>query len=250
MAVEEDLSLELGTFPGASPSVTPQARASTRDITRARIPPRQEVRRSLPARLSTQLRERTRVEHSNVERSFALDRRLVDRETYGALLTTLRSFYAPVEDALCALTGWDRLTPAIDIGSRRRASLLDEDLGRLGVVATAADLGGTPAPAHELPELDRLALAGGLGCLYVLEGSALGGRIVARRARAALGGQLPVAFFSSAGRADPGADWRSLQASLDAFGSLHGAAAGRQAVAAARQTFASLGASLELEATR
>ena len=240
--------LVLGTFPSMSDDMAPRAGGSLCDVTPARVSHRLEIRRALPLRLSAQLRERTRQAHRKVERSFALDLRLVDREAYGALLTTLRSFYAPAEDALCALTGWDRLTPAIDIESRRRAALLDEDLGRLGVVAAAAELGGAPAPAREPRELDRLA--GGLGCLYVLEGSALGGRIVARRARAALGEQLPVAFFSGAGRADPGAAWHSLQASIDAFGALYGDAAGRRAVAVARQTFASLGTLLDLEAVR
>ena len=243
----------LGTFLSMSAVIASRAGAASRDVTGARASRRLEIGRPLPHLLSTQLRERTRPAHRRVERSFALDLRLVDQNTYGALLLTLRGFYAPAEEALCALTGWDRLTPAIDIDSRRRAALLDEDLGRLEVAAAATEIAGAPATTREAPERELRepdGLAGGLGCLYVLEGSALGGRIVARRARVALGAQLPVAFFSGAGRADLGADWRALQAAIDAFGTDHGEADARRTVAAARHTFASLGAALDRAAAQ
>jgi heme oxygenase len=79
-----------------------------------------------------------------------------------------------------------------------------------------------------------------MGALYVLAGSALGGRVIARRARALLGPDLPVAFFDSAGRLDSQQHWRALQASLDAFGDTAGATSREQSVAAARQTFRAL----------
>lgn len=83
----------------------------------------------------------------------------------------------------------------------------------------------------------------------MLDGSALGGRIVARRARQALGEDVPVAFLASAGRVDLGADWRALQAALDAFGA-NDAPARHAAVAAARDAFDTLGAWLKQEAPR
>ena len=99
---------------------------------------------------------------------------------------------------------------------------------------------------ESIPDLLPLAsLASGLGCLYVLEGSTLGGRIIARRARAALGDELPVTFFTSANRLDPGAEWRTFQAALDAWWSSADEHAGGEVVAAANQTFRALQARLD-----
>jgi len=195
------------------------------------------------ADLSAQLRTRTRRAHLAVEAAFALDARLTDPLAYGALLARLRGYFAKVEDALATVTGWDELLPPLDIGSRRRTPLLDADLRQLGIdVPRVPEQYGGPGIEPLAPD----SLARGLGCLYVLEGSALGGRIVSRRAQAALGEQLPVAFFSSAGRGDLGGQWRELKAALNAFQAQHGSAAGQQVVAAAYATFASLTAWLDV----
>ena len=188
-----------------------------------------------PPSTSTLLRAGTREAHAAGEAAFALSSRLTSRAAYAELLLNLEGFYGPLEAALAAVPGWYQLTPALDVRARGRAALLGDDLRHLGIVAGERPVAPTPA----LP-----SLAHGLGCLYVLEGSALGGRIVARRARHILGDNLPVAFFSSEGRDDLGADWRALQASLDAFG------AGRPveqqaAVTCARATFTALSAWLE-----
>lgn len=193
-------------------------------------------------RLSVMLRDQTRAAHLTAESALDLDRWLVDRRSYGALLLALRSFYAPTEHALAALAGWDGLRPVIDIGSRRRVALLDDDLRRLGVTVPGGAVFSTEPRVLQ-------GLSSGLGCLYVLEGSALGGRVIARRAQAALGAGLPVAFFSSVSRPDPGGDWRALQAALDAFSPVHpDAADGRtrddEVIRAARRTFASFAAAM------
>jgi heme oxygenase len=187
------------------------------------------------AGLSAQLRDETRADHVAVEAAFALESRLGGHESYGALLLALRGFYRPVEAALGAVAGWGDLNPAVDIASRRRADLLDDDLNALRI---KIPVGPVDPPA---PDLVLDSVAQGLGCIYVLEGSALGGQIVARRARAALGERLPVAFFSSAGRESLHADWRLLQGALDGFWLSHGPGLSLEVVASARQTFAALG---------
>ncbi len=204
-------------------------------------PPRRQHRAPRPpdaaaSGLSAQLREQTRAAHVAAEAAFALEARLVTREAYADLLVALRGFYAPVEAALVTVEGWERLTPPLEVGARCRAAWIDEDLARLGRDVRA------PASAPTPPVTG--SLAGALGCLYVLEGSALGGRVIARQARRALGEDLPVAFFSSAGRADLGADWRALQTALDTFGAEHPSARGA-VVAAAEHTFRALTAWLE-----
>jgi diguanylate cyclase (GGDEF)-like protein len=190
--------------------------------------------------LSAQLRARTRVAHQAVEGALALDQALADRRAYGHLLAALRGFYAPLEVALENVTGWDDLTPPIDLRRRRRAALLDDDVRRLGVQGRedATQRVGTDRPA-DLAAIGTLAA--GLGCLYVLEGSALGGRIVAQRARAELGQDLPVSFFASTARADLSGDWRALRAALDAFGASRGRIAAEETTDAALRTFAALG---------
>ena len=199
--------------------------------------PRAGRAESFAESFSASLRLQTAEQHLAVEAAFALPAQLADRASYAALLGLLRGFYAPLETALGALTGWDRLTPPIDLAARQRARLIDDDLRALGLGAPPTQ--PTRQPVH-WPELDSLAQ--GLGCLYVLEGSALGGRIVARQARAALGADLPVAFFTSAGREHLGADWRALQAALDTV--VDGSFA-QEVVTAARQTFTAFGHHLD-----
>lgn len=188
--------------------------------------------------LSAQLRDQTRDEHAAAEDAFALDVRLASFAAYGTLLVTLRRLYAPLEQALGVVTGWDRLTPSIDPGSRRRTALIDVDLGALGISPLP-----TVRPRATLPRLTSFSRA--LGCLYVLEGSTLGGRIVARRARVALGPQCPVAFFSCANSDHLGDDWRALQAALDAFGR-SAPAVSTEVIGAARETFAAMRRGLDL----
>jgi heme oxygenase len=195
---------------------------------------------SPPVSLSVELRERTRDDHVVAEAAFDLNARLADLAAYKGLLMVLRDFYGAAETALGAVTGWEQLTPPVDVRSRWRASLLDDDLRRLGVAATAR-------PPDSRPFSPTLSsLAGALGCLYVLEGSTLGGQIVARRARAALGEQLPVAFFSGPGPNAVRLKWRQLSAALDAFGSLQGGPGmTEEAIVVARGTFAALAGRLD-----
>jgi heme oxygenase len=189
--------------------------------------------------LSALLRDRTRRAHAAVEVSFSLEARLASFAAYGALLIALRELYSGMELRLRAVAGWDRLSPAVDIESRCRTALLDDDLLRMGLFVQSA---GAQA-SLPLPQLDSMGEA--LGCLYVLEGSVLGGRIVSHRACLALGNQLPVTFFSSENRKNGMEDWRSFQASLDNFGYGHEQVVANVVVAGALETFAAMGVWLE-----
>lgn len=198
-------------------------------------------RRTTPItlRLSRRLREGTREAHVRAESRFALDSRLLDRAAYRDLLLLLRSYYRPLEATLVKVDGWELLEPAIDPGRYRRAGLIDEDLKRL---PEAAALAPHDEDHPRLPELPSLARA--LGCLYVLGGSALGGRIVAAEARRRLPGCVPVAFLSSRGHS-LGEDWRTLQAALDRFGAHSGRAAVHETMGGALETFDTFGSWLE-----
>ncbi|MCA1769039.1 MAG: biliverdin-producing heme oxygenase [Halomonas sp.] len=70
-----------------------------------------------------------------------------------------------------------------------RIEALESDLARLGLPSPAAP-GRGPEPPATLAEL--------VGLLYVLEGSRLGARIIAKRVRASLGDGTPLTFFDNA----------------------------------------------------
>jgi heme oxygenase len=193
----------------------------------------------LPSRspcLSRQLRTSTRLDHERAEAAFGLDVWTRDRASYGRLLLALRTFHAPAEQRLRGGLEWGRLRPPVHVRARERTHLLTRDLRHLGV--------DSPSPLDEpaLPE----PLTTSLGWLYVLEGSRLGGVLITGRARAALGDDLPVAFFSGDDRS-PGADWRALQQALDAFGATAGTARRAEVVAAARLAFAAFRECLTLD---
>jgi heme oxygenase len=121
---------------------------------------------------------------------------------------------ARILPALEALLRPEELVP----GWRGRTAELLQDLNDLGV----------PAPPSIPPNIP-IGSGGRLGALYVLEGSRLGGAVLARRVRA----ELPVAFLSAV---HPSGAWRSLLAQID--GAELTSKARHEALDAARSTFA------------
>jgi hypothetical protein len=63
---------------------------------------------------------------------------------------------------------------------------------------------------------------------------------VARRARRLLGSDLPVAFFSSAGRKNLRAEWLALLSAIDSLDGQHAAQDRSSVIAASRATFGAL----------
>jgi heme oxygenase len=187
--------------------------------------------------LSAQLRRGTQTVHAHTEATFELDRWLADRASYAALLRRLWRFHAAAESALDRIRGWDGLIPAVDLAARRRSLRIDQDLVELGW-PRPPEAGVAPADPLRLA-----SLADGLGCLYVIEGSAIGGRLIAARARAALGPRLPTSFFVDPNR-NTGRDWNDLRATLDSFGAGTNATASRAVLDAAHRTFATFAATV------
>jgi heme oxygenase len=182
----------------------------------------------LPARL----RRETAALHARVEAATGLPGSVRDRDDYGTLLRRLHGFHAAVETRL-ADQRWARdwAGLGLDLADYRRTHLLEEDL---------AAMQGFPVPVPSEPPSDPLAhgtgsFAGALGCLYVTEGSALGGRVLGPAIRAAVAG-VPTRFFDSAGRGHP-SPWRTLVAALRRFGD--GGGDQGAVVAGARSTFQS-----------
>ena len=184
--------------------------------------------------LTALLRAGTRAEHATAEAAFDVERAFADTASYLDMLLRLYGWYAAVEGALAACPDFSRWVSEAGLqpGGWQRVGLLRADLAELGVLdpVRSADLrlDATGAAFSGLPRA--------LGWCYVLAGSALGGRVLARLALDRLGAGLPVAFFES-GRRDARAGWRSLCRALDSSGSA--AWHERQVVWAARAAFVS-----------
>ncbi len=149
------------------------------------------------------LKEETLPDHLDVERMLALDDLSASLAAYHEKLRLLYAFHAPAERLL--LAGVDRVDNEIAMTRRRKVHLLLDDLR-------------TTAPDGESPLLPRsvnmehiqapLEL---LGMLYVVEGSTLGGAVIARRVHAqlALEQHNGCAFFAAYG-VEVGTRWRSV----------------------------------------
>lgn len=166
------------------------------------------------------LRTATADDHARVDRLFGR-LRLDRRDEYVGFLRAQAMAYLPAEAAV------ERAAPTAllpDWPERRRAALLRDDLDRLGVTRPAEGR----APSLASP-------AAVLGAVYVLEGSRLGGRLLARSVPA----HFPRRFLTAG---EPRL-WRALVAALDE--NLADPADRAKAVAAAREVFAlfELGAS-------
>ncbi|MGC4117255.1 MAG: biliverdin-producing heme oxygenase [Myxococcales bacterium] len=114
----------------------------------------------------------------------------------------------------------------------RHRALLEADLAWLGI-----DAGRLPW-CRSLPVLESEARA--LGALYVVEGSALGARVLSRRIGEALGlnPRRGLAFLAGGGE-DVGPRWRRVVGGLEAYGAAHPEATG-ELVAGAEGCFAVL----------
>jgi heme oxygenase len=162
--------------------------------------------------LLDRLRTETGPAHASTERRIADAGRIGDVDAYRRLLVALHPIYAAVEARLEAFDEWSQLEPPIDLRSRRRAHLLAADLRALAVAESA---GG--ANASRGPSLPGFAHA--LGALYVVEGSRLGGRVLARQIAARVGGSVwsALGFLRSDG-SDVGRLWKELCEALRGFG--------------------------------
>ena len=154
------------------------------------------------------LRYATRHLHKTLENDLPVMRADLQLSDYRRLLARFYGFYMPVEDALARVRDLEFVLP--DWPQRRKIDSLVKDL-------RAVDF--TPQEIAELSLCVQLpALLGleeALGCLYVLEGSTLGGQIIGRHLQATLhiGLDNGSSFFRSYGdRVGP--MWKTFQEAL------------------------------------
>jgi heme oxygenase len=148
--------------------------------------------------LHDRLRARTQTLHEQAERALNLEARLSSIEAYCGLLRTLWQLHAGYE---AAFAGQSWSSSPIDFAARRRSDMLLTDLNVLG----AADIPSVPFDTPVIGPFDAI------GCLYVLEGSTLGGQIILRHAEERLGltAANGAGFFHGYG-ARTGEMWRQL----------------------------------------
>ena len=123
------------------------------------------------ANLLRRLKDATARVHRRVEERVNVFSAGFDLPRYIGLLRHFYGFWEPIEANLKRLP--ELRNPALALDERLKAYLLEMDLRRFHVDPTLVDR------CPQLPQLHTSSQ--GLGCMYVLEGSTLGSKFIARR---------------------------------------------------------------------
>lgn len=127
--------------------------------------------------LLERLKTQTRPAHDRIEQAVDIERRVASRLGYRTLLARFYGFHAAWEPKAEAIIA----DPAF-LEPRRKASLLIQDLEFLGLDAT-----GIARLPRCAPLMPMASVAAAYGALYVVEGSTLGGTIIAKQVERSLG---------------------------------------------------------------
>ncbi|HEU4901607.1 MAG TPA: biliverdin-producing heme oxygenase, partial [Flavisolibacter sp.] len=151
--------------------------------------------------LAAMVKDETKTVHEEVEQLLLPHLAAVQTtDDYAAILKMFYGYFQPLEKMIEAL-----VTPAIlpDIAERRKASAIVHDLSAIGQDANSLLL------STHLPKIENAAQA--MGALYVLEGSTLGGKMIAKMLRKNEALSLSddkLTFFSGYGE-ETGSKWKT-----------------------------------------
>jgi heme oxygenase (biliverdin-IX-beta and delta-forming) len=154
--------------------------------------------------LTEELKEVTADAHQAAEKKLITALKKIATTTdYMHMLNWLYGYYAPMEGLIRRF-----LTPDIlpDIPKRSRAEYLLWDMKETGLPVLPPDI------CQQLPVIDSYPRA--LGALYVLEGSTLGGRIIAGMISQELDSIKSLSFFNGYG-AETNRMWQSFKKFLN-----------------------------------
>lgn len=133
--------------------------------------------------LHRRLREDTQAAHAELERLLIKQiREIRSLNEYITLLKLLYGFHAPLEERIRSVLHEDS---GLDFNLRRKASVIKNELTDLG---NDSDI----PLCTDLPEINSYHSA--LGAMYVLEGSAHGGPVIARLISKQIGDSVPPTF--------------------------------------------------------
>jgi heme oxygenase len=159
-----------------------------------------------------ELKDATSAHHRKLESEGDIWTMLSSPSRYRHLISRMFGIYLPLESRLQSVQGLSTYLP--DISRRWKISMLTADLLVLGV---------DPRSCLEITDTPDFAnVAAAFGCLYVLEGSTLGGQFISRQLHAELGltPENGCRFFSSYG-ANVGQMWMTFGQALESFAAAH-----------------------------
>jgi heme oxygenase len=126
--------------------------------------------------ITDELKQTSQVYHTRLEGSLNFMKPDMTLEEYKAILSRLWGLYAPMERQIGAI---EQINALVGFEDRRKQQWLEQDLRALGV------------DPDSLPEYEGFAAISttpqALGCMYVLEGSTLGGQFIAKHIKTQLG---------------------------------------------------------------
>ena len=178
-----------------------------------------------PFDIFQQLKEGTAAIHRQIEERVPVFRPGFDLEDYRELLERFYGFWTPLETQLSKVRELEH--PELELAGRLKSGLLRNDLRILG-----RDPDTVPR-CEDLPSVNTFL--SGIGCLYVLEGSTLGARLISKR----IGSELQLrdgsggSFFNAYGES-VGRRWTEFRNFVTPRVDPDGA---EETVATARQTF-------------
>jgi heme oxygenase len=149
--------------------------------------------------LFDRLRRETSELHAEVERLVPLAAIAGSARDYARFLALSWRFQHPLEQRLRQVPGLERVVP--DLNRRQKAHLIVRDLAALGA----------PAPTTGAGAPDVIGVAQAIGCLYVLEGSTLGGQHIHRALLRQQPAAAAAAQFLTCYGPETGRLWKALR---------------------------------------
>jgi heme oxygenase len=160
------------------------------------------------------LKAATRELHHSVENRVDIYSAVKDIEAYRRLLQQFLGFFQPLEGQLRTVPEIQVVIP--DFEGRMRSRLLEADLAEVGL---------SGAEIRELPRCSNLPrtldASHALGCLYVLEGSTLGGQVIAREIAIQNAEASRACRFFRSDDDHVGLRWKRFAAAVEAYGEDH-----------------------------
>lgn len=184
-----------------------------------------------------QLREQTASHHKDLEESALLRHfsdRSITRPLYEKILSKFYGYFSPLEKELQQLQQLPFYLS--DYSSRRKASSLQHDLTFFG--------SAPPELCADLPSISSLDKA--FGCLYVMEGSTLGAKVISNVIQYSLGinASNGGSYFHGYG-VQTGEYWKNFCSSLQHYAQTEGNS--EEIIESANQTFMKLKGWLDQE---